>query len=452
MDSWINNLTVAAGCILLSGYITASASAIASSRKSRVKDLAESGDPSARRVLKLLQYAARILAAQQITVVLLWLIANFFVIKAVTPALAESLLAESDYILLAVSLAAALITTLFAIIFGEILPRSIGARYSENIPATLLSPMAILVRLLAPVIWIVSRIARLLLMPFNIPVQFESPQISEEELKKIVEVGQEQGVIEENERDMIDSILKFTDTVVRQVMVPRIDIIAVDVEDPIQKLLDEILACGHSRIPVYEETVDHIIGIIHAKDLLEILRRQDYGSLSLRDVARPAYFIPETKRVSELLGDFRANNLQMAIVRDEYGGTAGLVTVEDLLEEIVGEIRDEYDHEEPLLTALEAETFLIDARLSIDDLNEELDTDLPEGDYETVGGFFFSLIGKEPEVGDQARYNGWLFTVEAKEDRRLKKIKLEPAPSDEQKEPDPSEDNEKLESGQSASG
>ncbi|MGB9619594.1 MAG: hemolysin family protein, partial [Armatimonadota bacterium] len=248
------------------------------------------------------------------------------------------------------------------------------------------------------------------------------PLVTEAELKTMMDVGSEEGVFEEEEKEMIHSIFDFTDTVARQVMVPRTDMKAAPVTSSLDDLLDLITTTGHSRIPIYEDNVDHIIGVVHAKDLLPILR-QEKRPFDIRAVMREAYFIPETKDVDELLAEFKRGNIQMAIVRDEYGGTAGLVTVEDLLEEIVGEIRDEYDVEEPLIQVVDQDHAIVNARMNVDDLNEQMNLDIPESEeYETIGGFVFDLFGRQPNEGETVSYANLDFTVEKVENGRLHTI------------------------------
>jgi CBS domain containing-hemolysin-like protein len=207
-------------------------------------------------------------------------------------------------------------------------------------------------------------------------------------------------------------------------MVPRTDMDAASVTDSLDELLDVITTSGHTRIPIYEENVDNIIGVVHAKDLLPVLRAGSH-LFDMRTVTRPAYFIPETKDVAELLAEFKKGNVQMAIVRDEYGGTAGLVTVEDLLEEIVGEIRDEYDIEEPLIDVIDQDHALVSARMSIDDLNEQMEIEIPESEeFETIGGFVFDLFGRQPEESELISWSNLDFVVSSLEGGRLHRIEV----------------------------
>jgi len=228
---------------------------------------------------------------------------------------------------------------------------------------------------------------------------------------------------------MIYSIFELGDTLAREVMVPRIDVIALDVSTPLLEALDAIMEVGHSRIPVYRETIDNVQGVLYAKDLLPYLR-QGRSDVPLKKILREAYFIPETKRASDLLPDLQQRRVHMAVVVDEYGGTAGLVTIEDLVEEIVGEIQDEYDAEEPFVEFVNDDEYLFDARVDLDDLNRLMNVELPTEDSDTLGGFIYTELGKVPTVGDQVAFGNMGFTVESVAGRRIKKVRVQRFPQE----------------------
>jgi CBS domain containing-hemolysin-like protein len=250
-----------------------------------------------------------------------------------------------------------------------------------------------------------------------------TPLVTEEELKLLVNVGAEEGLIEKEEREMIEGILIFGDTLVREVMVPRIDIAALDVNSTISQSLDFALAEGHSRIPVYEGAIDRVIGVLYVRELLALLRDGRLNA-SLRDHLRPAYFVPESMKVDSLLRNLKSRKVHLAIVVDEYGGTAGLVTIEDLLEEIVGEIQDEYDVEEPLIQSPERDVWIVDARVSIDDLNAETGLHLATDEGDSLGGLVYEKLEKIPSVGDSIEVGDVLITVQSVQGLRPEKLRL----------------------------
>ncbi len=254
----------------------------------------------------------------------------------------------------------------------------------------------------------------------------EGPFVSEEDLLATVDVATEEEVIESEERALIRSIIEFGDTVAREVMVPRPDMVAVDSRDQVTDVLEVAIAAGYSRIPVFGQGIDDIVGIVYTKDLMRAVQEQR-ATAAVRDLVREAQFVPEFKRVAELMREMQRAKFHMAIVVDEYGGTAGLVTLEDLIEELVGEIVDEFDVEEPTVEALPGGAVRVNARMPIDEVNELLDAEFPEGDWDTIGGFVFNLLGHVPAEGEAAEYDGRRLTAEKVQGRRIGRVRIAPA-------------------------
>ncbi len=321
-----------------------------------------------------------------------------------------------------------LAAALFTIAVGEIVPRSVALRRPERTALAIAAPLRFLMALLSPLARIALGFSNLLVRPFGLTATFATPVMTEEELRTLLEASAQSGAIEEDEKQIIRNVISFGDTDVRRVMTPRIDIVACEASQSLHALLDKIVGSGHSRIPLYEGSVDAIVGIVHAKDLLPILARGE-GDADLRAVMRAPLLVPENKPLDGLLDEFRHSNIQLAIVQDEYGGTAGLVTIEDLLEELVGEIQDEYDSggpegDEPRLHTVDADTVLADGRMAIDDLNEQMGLSLPREDFDTVGGFVFGLFGRQPSAGETIPYEGLEFTVTQTDGRRVQEVRL----------------------------
>jgi len=316
-----------------------------------------------------------------------------------------------------------LLSALFTIVVGEIVPRSIALRRPQPVTLAIARPLLFFVVLFSPLAGLALGLSNLLVRPFGLTATFAAPIITEEELRTLLEASAQSGAIEEEEKEIIRNVISFGDTDVRRVMTPRIDVKALDVDAGLPALLELIMGSGHSRIPVCEGSVDNIIGIVHAKDLLPALSRGE-RDLPLRSVMRLPLVVPENRQVGELLDEFRRSSVMLAVVQDEYGGTAGLVTMEDLLEELVGDIKDEYDREEPLLLEVSPGVYRLDARLGIDDLNEHLTLSLPDEDFDTIGGFVFGLLGRQSEEGETVEYENLKFVVEKTHGRRLDKIRL----------------------------
>jgi putative hemolysin len=292
---------------------------------------------------------------------------------------------------------------------------------------------------LAPVVYWLSRVlywpTRILIAVANVLLPGkglrEGPFVSEEDIRAMAEAGSEEGAIEEEEKELIHSIFEFGDTVVREVMTPEPDIVAVEVSDSLNAVQDLVIRHGYSRIPVYRERLEDIVGVVYAKDVLRELRG-GRGQRSLEDLARKAAFVPESRKVSDLLRDMQRQKFHMALVVDEYGSLVGLVTLEDLLEEIVGEIFDEYDREDPNVEPAGDGRFRVNARLPVDELNELLEVDLPQEDWDSVGGLMMGILGRVPAQGERVEVKGLRFTAEQVKGRRIAKVLVERVPENQE--------------------
>jgi magnesium and cobalt transporter len=250
-----------------------------------------------------------------------------------------------------------------------------------------------------------------------------SRALTEKELQDAINSSEEEGILNESEGDMLQSIFDFGDTIVREVMVPRTDMVCCPADATLSGFLELIIRSGHSRVPLFEGSTDKIVGVVYAKDLLRSWGAND-ETLTLTEVMRTPYFIPETKRIDDLLKDFRTRRVHMAIAVDEYGGTSGLITIEDLLEEIVGDIQDEYDLEVPWLQPQDDGTLLVDARANVEELEEYYDIEIPREKFDTVGGYLFHLLGNVPQKGEKVSDNGLVLMVEDSDDRKIVKVRI----------------------------
>lgn len=315
------------------------------------------------------------------------------------------------------------VMTLVILIFGEITPKTLASAQAEKYVLRFSPFIYTLGKVLYPVIRALNFLTNGIIRMFGGPKP-ENPLVTEEEIRTLVNVGQEEGLIDEDEKEMIDSIFEFDETLVREVMVPRIDIRAINVDKPIEHLVQLIIEIGHSRIPVYENNVDNIIGVIYAKDLLQLLLRTGSELPTIRQLARPAHYVPESKKVRDLFAELRKEKIHMAIVLDEYGGTAGLVTIEDMIEEIVGEIQDEFDQEENNIEILEDGSLSVSARTPIYDINEFLGVELPDDEFETISGLVFHSLGHIPTEGQELDIDDIHVVVEKISGRRITKLRI----------------------------
>ena len=316
---------------------------------------------------------------------------------------------------------AVVLMTMLIFVFAELTPKTYAVQFTDRAALAMAPVIYLFGRVLRPVsnlLLLISNGLMVLLPGKPLP---KGPFISEEEIRHLVDVAEEEEEIEEEERELIHSIFEFGDTVVREVMVPRPDMVAIRADATMDEALEKIIEAGYSRIPIFEGDTDNIIGVLYAKDLLKRVH-EGKKDVRLSSIGRAPTFVPEQKKVSELLREMQDQRVHMSIVVDEYGGTAGLVTIEDLLEEIVGEIVDEYDKEEPLVEPIDENTIRVDAKMQIDEVNELLDVELPHDEWDTVGGLVFGLTGRVPIAGEVVRYDSLEFTTERVTGRRIQKV------------------------------
>ena len=369
--------------------------AISFTRKSRRLQLIEEGKPSAQIVDRLAEDVTLLLTTEQFV---LKLLASSIVVLAAfsfAPPLAQFFSVNT---FLAAFIVAA-ITALGILFFGELIPKEIGRNYAEPVALAASYLFNGLSFLTAPLAKIVTKICRILTGQWAETEDSMVATITEEDLRSYVDASEEEGVLKEEEKEMIYSIFDLGDTLSREVMVPRIDIVAVEADASVNSAMDIILQAGHSRVPVYEDTIDNIIGILYVKDMLIHWLKQGEPA-SIRGLERNVYYVPETKPVTDLLRELQTKKVHIAIVVDEYGGTAGLVTIEDILEEIVGEIQDEHDADEFYMQYISDDEYIFSARMDLDDINDVMSMALPTDENDTLGGLIYGALGRIPKEGE----------------------------------------------------
>jgi len=411
----------------LEGFFVAAEIALVSIRRSRVEQLVDEGNAGARRVRRLLEEPGRFLAVSQLGLTVIGFFASAYAAVNLAEALQRILQSIGMETGGAKGLSLVVVTVvlaLFTIIFAELVPKTLALANTERVAIALSLPIDFLARALGPLIKLLTGVTAAITKLFGANVSNEA-QITAEELRLIVERGGEQGVLEAEEEQMINSIIELGERRLHEVMVPRIAIVALPAAATLEEAIDKVVDEGHSRIPVYEESIDEVVGILYAKDLLPILKSGSGPRPAIRALLRPPVFVPESMTIDDLLHEFQRRKVHIAIVLDEYGGTAGLLTIEDLLEEIVGEIQDEYDTEEPMVVRLSDDEARVDGRADVDDLAElfDLNLELEDADeYDTVGGLVYHRIGGVPSPGDQIDVNGLTLTVETTDGRRVGKV------------------------------
>jgi len=432
----------------LEGFFVAAEIALVSIRRSRVEQLVDEGNAGARRVRRLLEEPGRFLAVSQLGLTVIGFFASAYAAVNLADALRRILVGIGVDPGGAQGLSLVIVTVvlaLFTIIFAELVPKTLALANTERVAIALSLPIEFFARALGPLIRLLTGVTAAITKLFGANVSNEA-QITAEELRLIVERGGEQGVLEAEEEQMINSIIELGERRLHEVMVPRIAIVALPAAATLEEAIDKVVDEGHSRIPVYEETIDEVVGILYAKDLLPILKSGSGPRPAIRALLRPPVFVPESMTIDDLLHEFQRRKVHIAIVLDEYGGTAGLLTIEDLLEEIVGEIQDEYDTEEPMVVRLSDDEARVDGRADVDDLAElfDLNLELEDADeYDTVGGLVYHRIGGGPSPGDQIDVNGLTLTVETTDGRRVGKVLVVRRRAEDEEGPRPDEDGDR---------
>ena len=414
--------------ILINGFFVAAEIAFVSVRRTRLDELAEAGDRGAKRAQVLMRDPGRFLAVIQVAITFLGALASAVAAVSIVTVVSEPLRQITFLADYADTIALLFVTSIVAIVsivLGELIPKGLALGNPDRIALSVSGPITIFAKIVSPLVAVLVALTKLISKPFGIDPT-RTPELSAAEIRLIVEQGSQQGVLEAEEEQMISAVISLSDSKLHEVMVPRIDIAAIDQEASFDDAVTLVLTEGHSRTPLYKESVDHIVGILYAKDLLRIIAAGGPRP-RLRDIMRPALFVPESQAVDDLLNELQRRRVHMAIVLDEYGGTAGLVTIEDLLEEIVGEIQDEFDEEEPMKVIVRDGEAILDGRADIDEMGELVDPALEledDEEYDTVGGFVYHRIGRVPVVGDTVAVDPFKITVIKVTGRRVGKVRV----------------------------
>ena len=409
--AWLQ-LTILVVSLILCATASAAETALTSISRIKLRNLVEEGDVRAAEIENLLDnpnvFLSTILVINSVAVIVASSMATVLALRF------SETLGE---------LISTVLISLVVLIFCEITPKTAAVQNPIRWARVLVRPVRNAAWLLRPIVWSLSAVTNFFVRLIGGQIKHRGPFVTEEELRLLVSVGEEEGVLEEEETEMIHSIFEFADTTVREVMVPRIDMVTLEADATVDEAVDLALQAGFSRIPVYKESIDEITGVLYTKDMLKQLR-EDHNTLPVRDLVRPAYFVPETKKLDDLLREIQQKRVHMVIVVDEYGSVAGLVTIEDLVEEIVGDIQDEYDREEKLYEKVSENEYIFDAKINIDEFNELMDTKLDNTGYETLGGFLYAQLDKIPVVGDTIKFNNLTFTVLTTRGRRITQVRV----------------------------
>jgi CBS domain containing-hemolysin-like protein len=416
MTIFLELLALAVLILLNAGFVAAEYGLV-TSRRTRIKELASEGNRRARTVLRITGDPPRFIAAMQLGVTI-----TSLAIGALGEPIFTHLFEPWLAAVLAVILGLVILTFLHVVI-GELVPKGIALGHPERTALVFSGPVRVFFWVFGPFIWLLQRATEgVLALLGQEPPGAEHEAHSEAELRMLLSSSAEQGEIERGEQEMLYKVFDFADKEVADVMVPRPEVVALSVDLPPAEALEIVLDSPYTRYPVYRDSLDDIVGILHVRDLVRAMHDPDGMRVNLEELLRPAAMVPETKDLAALLTEFRRTNQHIAVVIDEYGDVEGIVTLEDLLEEIVGEIEDEFDLPDETVERVDADTVRIDGTFSIDDFNEQFDADVPIEDYHTIAGFVFGQLGRAPEPGDEVSHDGIVFRVDSVEGQRIDRL------------------------------
>ena len=415
--------------LIICGVFTAAQKAIADVNRNNIRSMAEDGDKKAQKLLKLLEKSSKVLATNFTAITFLGLFACQLI--AINHAGTVYELLEKygiPFVGIISVLILALISSIIFLVFAIFFPRQIARQHTEGTALKLSSYASFMIALFKPLTVVVGLLTNIFLKIARQKTGIYEEKITEEDVKSAIEIGKEAGVIKEEGKKMLDSVFAFDDKLAYEIMTPRTDVFLIDLNDPVDEYIDDLMELRYSRIPVCEDESDNIIGILHIKDYLIKAREQGFDNVDIRSILRKPYFVPETKNIDSLFFELQKAKQHIAILIDEYGGFSGIVTMEDIIEEVMGDIEDEYDPEEEAIEKVDENTYLVDGNVYLSDFNEEAGSHLESESSETIGGFIIDLLGEIPAENDKDRrveFENYVFTILSIKERRIEKVKVE---------------------------
>ena len=422
---------------LMNAYFAGAEMAVVSVNKNRIRSLAEEGNKKAKVIEGLFDDSTKFLSTIQVAITFAGFYSSASAAAGISPVLAEWMQGFNiPYSQQIAHNGVTLVLMFFNLVFGELVPKRIALQKAEAFCMLTVMPVHYISIILSPFTKLLSVSTKLVLKLLRMQTEDQEEAVTEEEIKALLKMGNESGTFDDEEREMIDSVFAFDDRTAREIMVPRRDVVVMDIGEPFDELIDEVLESRHSRIPVYEENIDNIIGVLHVKDVMIEMRRSGLDGINIRDMLHEPFFVPETKEADELFRTMQETRHHMALLVDEYGGFSGIVTIEDLVEEIMGDINEEYEEVVPEIVPVSEDEYVLDGGILIEDLNDELGLKLETENYDTLSGYLIEQLGHIPakEDRDVIESDNLVFTVGEVKDNRITKVRLKilPVPEDEE--------------------
>lgn len=422
--------------IIINAYFAAAEMAIVSVNKNRIRSLAQEGNKKAQALAGLIDEPNKFLSSIQVVITL----AGFLTSAEAAVSFSDDVGAwlEDAGIPYGTEISVVLVTLIlafFTLILGELLPKRLAMLHADKISMGVVKPILFISVMFKPFVWLLSITVTLILKLLRQRTDVTSVEYSEDDVVSMLEAGQESGELKEEGKKMITSIFAFDDLLAYEVMTPRTDVFSIDINAPTEDYIDELMELRYSRIPVYEDDSDNIIGILYIKDYLIKAREAGFDNVDFRSILRKPYFVPETKNIDSLFFELQTTKQHIAILIDEYGGFSGIVTMEDIIEEVMGDIDDEYDEVEPEIQKVADDTYIVDGSMDLDDIDEELGIDLESENSETIGGFIIDILGEIPDENDTGReieYKNFRFKIDSIKDRRIEQITVTIMPAKEE--------------------
>ncbi|MGB5824148.1 MAG: hemolysin family protein [Proteocatella sp.] len=415
----------------LNAFFSASEMALISLNDNKIKMMADDGDKKAKKLVRLLAEPGRFLSTIQIGITLVGFLASAFAAETFADPIVGLMkmlgwTGGEDVLRVLTVVVITILLSYFTLVLGELVPKRIAMKKSEGIAFFVVTPLMVLSKAMRPFLRLVMLSTNFFVRLFGIDPSDEEDDVTEEEIRMLIDVGEEKGTIYESEKIMINNIFEFNNKIATDIMIHRMDMVSIPIDMELPQIIEIIEKEKYTRIPVYEQSIDNVIGILHVKDLVSLMNEDCMKQFKLKDTIRRPFFIPTSKKIDELFVDLKRARTHMAIVIDEYGGTAGIVTIEDLLEEIVGSIVDEYDQEEIEIREIDKNTYEISGMISLDEIEKFFEIEFPIDEYETLSGFIISLIGRIPlkEEVIEVKYGNFRIEVIEVTDKRIEKVRF----------------------------